>query len=184
MSNELERGQLRAMLVKYSLRYGDFLLASGQRSNVYIDAKLTTCRAEAMPLVGRLFLEKIKELGLKPEAVGGLTLGADPISMAVAHESNGQVQAFIVRKESKQHGMQRFIEGLTETNGLKVVVIDDVCTTGDSTIKAIDRARQAGMEVLAAMCLVDRNGGAGESIREQFSIPLHSIFTLVEMEAG
>lgn len=183
MPNELERGQLRAMLLKYSLRYGDFVLASGQRSSVYIDAKLTTCRAEAMPLVGRLFLRKIEELGLKPEAIGGLTLGADPISMAAAHESAGRLQAFIVRKESKQHGMQRFIEGLAETQGLKVVIIDDVCTTGDSTIKAIERARLAGMDVLAAMCLVDRNGGAGESIREKFSIPLHAIFTLAELEA-
>ena len=79
---------------------------------------------------------------------------------------------------------QRFIDGLTETIGLKVVIIDDVCTTGDSTVKAIERARLAGMEVLAAMCLVDRGGGAGESIQEKFSIPLHAIFTLVEMEAG
>jgi len=163
------------------------MLASGQRTGVYVDAKLTTYRAEAMPYVGRLFLEKIEQLGLQPSAVGGLTLGADPIAMAIAREgleSGKTINAFVVRKQPKPHGMQRFIEGLSETNGVKAVIVDDVCTTGDSTIKAIEHARDAGLNVLAAICLVDRNSGAVENIAERFSIRLHKIFTLEEIQAG
>jgi orotate phosphoribosyltransferase len=184
MRNSSDWAQLRALLRKHSLRFGDFLLASGQRSSVYIDAKLTTCRAGAMPLVGKLILAKIAELGLQPRAVGGLTLGADPLAMAAAHESRGAVDAFIVRKEPKKHGTEKFIEGVPETQGLDVVVLDDVCTTGDSTVKAIERARAAGMNVLAAICLVDRQAGAAESIRTGFGIPFDYIYTLEEIKTA
>jgi orotate phosphoribosyltransferase len=184
MSHESDRAQLRALLRKHSLRFGDFLLASGQRSNIYVDVKLTSCRADAMPLIGKLILAKMAELGLQPKAVGGLTLGADPLAMAVAHESGGAVDAFIVRKEPKKHGTEKFIEGAPETHGLDVVVLDDVCTTGDSTVKAIERARAAGMNVLAAICLVDRQAGAADSIRTGFGIPFDAIFTLEEIKTA
>jgi orotate phosphoribosyltransferase len=157
-----DRESLRNMLCRWSVRRGEFTLASGQKSNIYIDGKLTTLRAEAMPLVGRLFLHKIGGNGWTPRAVGGLTLGADPIATAIAHESSGQtkrIDAFIVRKAAKTHGRQKFIEGLDDTQDLPVVIVEDVCTTGDSTAQAVERAIGAGMRVLGAICLVDRESG-------------------------
>jgi len=178
-----DRDQLKTLLQTYSIRYGEFKLASGQTSNVYIDGKLTTCRAAAMPLVGRLFLQKMQERRWLPSAVGGLTLGADPIAMAIAHESSGSgrpVDAFVIRKETKKHGTMKFIEGLTQTDGLPVVILDDVCTTGGSTITAIERARESGLQVLGVVCLVDREMGAPENI-EALNCPFDRIFTLSEL---
>jgi orotate phosphoribosyltransferase len=178
-----DRERLRSLLCQHSVRFGEFKLVSGQTSNVYVDAKLTTYRAEAMPLVGRLFLEKIGQLGWRPTAVGGLTLGADPIAMAVARESYGsdrQVDAFVIRKESKKHGTMKFVEGLPDPSGTKVVIIDDVCTTGGSTIAAIERARESGLEILGAICLVDREMGAAENI-DALGCSFDWIFKLSEL---
>ena len=175
--------QLRAMLREHSVRFGDFTLASGQKSNVYIDARLTTCRAAAMPLIGRLFLQKFRERGWRPAAVGGLTMGADPISFAVARESleaGSPIDAFVIRKESKKHGTKQFVEGLSSPAGTPVVIIDDTCTTGDSTVTAIDRARDAGLEVLGAICLVDREAGAAANV-EACNCPFERLFTLDEL---
>jgi orotate phosphoribosyltransferase len=179
---DADREQLKGLLRQHSVRFGLFKLVSGQTSDVYVDAKLTTCRAAAMPLIGRLFLHKIEELGWRPAAVGGLTLGADPIAMAIAHESAGKIDAFVVRKEPKKHGTMKFVEGLAELAGLPVVIIDDVCTTGGSTITAIENARAAGLQILGAVCLVDREMGAAENIRA-LSCPFDSIFTLTELRA-
>jgi len=182
-----ELAALRELLVKKSLRFGSFTLASNRRSDVYVDGKLTTCSAEAIPLVGRAFLRKMRERSWEPDAVGGLTLGADPIAVAVARESldtGRPIQAFIVRKEPKKHGMKRFIEGIEETEGLKVVVVEDVATTGGSTADAIEKIRQAGMEVLGAICLVDREAGAAERLRRDFGCELDHIFTLSELRAA
>jgi orotate phosphoribosyltransferase len=179
---------LKKLLQNRSVRFGEFTLVSGQKSNTYVDAKLTTCLAEAMPVVGRLFLRKMEQLGWAPDAVGGLTLGADPIAFAIAHESVAEagrpIQAFVVRKEAKKHGMNRFIEGLEDTAGVKVVVIDDVCTSGGSTKRAIERAREAGMQVLGALCLVDRGEGAENLLREECSCALDSIFKLSDLVAA
>lgn len=177
------REQLRGCLKEHSVRHGDFQLASGQRSNVYIDAKLTTCRATAMPLVGRVFLAKMFDRGWHPDAVGGLTLGADPIAAAIARESVTEVPPidfFVVRKEPKKHGLQKYLEGLPAPEGLRVVVVDDVCTTGGSTIKAVHCCREAGMTVLGAVCLVDREQGARQALAD-LSCPFESIFTLQEL---
>lgn len=182
-----ELARLRELLIRKSLRFGTFTLASNQTSDVYVDGKLTTCSAEAIPLVGRAFLRKIQERGWQPDAAGGLTLGADPIAMAVARESletGRPIQAFMVRKEPKKHGMKRFIEGLEETQGLRVVVLEDVATTGGSTAEAIEKILEAGMTVLGAICLVDREAGAAERLRRDYGCELEHIFTLSELRAA
>jgi orotate phosphoribosyltransferase len=137
-----------------------------------------------MPLIGRLFIAKMAERGWKPDAVGGLTMGADPIVIAVARQTIEQpplINAFLVRKEPKGHGMKRQIEGLgDEAAGAAVVIVDDVCTTGDSTVKAIEASREAGLRVLGAICLVDRDEGAKERI-EGLGCPFERIFSLSEL---
>lgn len=179
-----ERERLKALLRKHSVYEGDFLLASGKRSNLYVDARLTTLRADAMPLIGKAFLAKMRERGWKPAAVGGLTMGADPVVAAIAHESTrfGEpVHGFLVRKAAKGHGRQRRIEGLKETAGQAVVIVDDVCTTGGSTIQAIEAAREATLNVLGALCLVDREEGAREAIEQRNQCPFDSIFRMPEL---
>lgn len=176
-----DRAELHNILKTKSVRFGHFTLASGKTSDVYVDCRLTTYDPRAMPLIGRLFLRKIEEKNWSPEAVGGLTLGADPIAFAIARESleSGRtVACFVVRKERKAHGMQKMVEGLDAVEGRKVVILDDVCTTGDSTALAIENARAAGMQVLGAVCLIDREAGAGEMLREKFGVELEGIFKL------
>ena len=139
----------------------------------------------ALLQLGNAFLDKMDECGWRPEAVGGLTMGADPVAMAIARESlerSRAINAFVVRKESKKHGLRRFIEGLEMKEGVKVVVIDDVCSTGESTVTAITRAREAGMIVLGALCLVDREMGARQNIEGALGCAFDSIFTLSELQ--
>lgn len=179
-----DREKLKEILMKRSVRTGEFKLVSGQTSSVYVDGKLTTLAAEALPLIGRLFLDKMSEKGWSAEAIGGLSLGADPIVIAVARESlerGRPVDAFLVRKEAKKHGTQKFIEGLEQTQHLNVVIVDDVCTTGGSTADAIEKAQEAGMRVLGAICLVDRESGAKDMLWTRFQCPFEWIFTLSEL---
>jgi orotate phosphoribosyltransferase len=184
MSAREDLKQLEKLLRTISVKRGDFLLASGQRSNVYVDARLTTLHAAAMPLIGRVFLAKIAEQGWHPRAIGGLTMGADPIVTAIARESletDEVVNAFLVRKEPKDHGRQGCIVGIDDPQGLPVVIVDDVCTTGGSTILAIERAREAGMEVLGALCLVDREQGGRENIEDKIDCPFGALFTMKQL---
>jgi orotate phosphoribosyltransferase len=182
-----DRARLRDILCRKSIQLGDFTLVSGEKSKFYVDAKLTTYVPEAMPLIGRLCLERFQKREWFPEAIGGLTLGADPIVFAIARESVEHaahpVSAFVVRKESKKHGMGRYIEGLDHTEGLRVVIVDDVCTKGGSTALAVEKALEAGMKVIGAMCLVDRQQGAAGLLQERFGIALESVFTLAELLA-
>ena len=178
-----DRGRLKALLVQHSVLRGDFLLASGKRSAVYVDCRLTTLRAEAMPLIGRLLLASIRASGWRPQAVGGLTMGADPLACAAARESLGTecpVNAFVVRKRGKGHGRKRFVEGLPATDGVPCVVLEDVCTTGGSALKAVERAREAGMRVLGVCCMVDRGQGGAAAIAAA-GLRLESLFTLREL---
>jgi orotate phosphoribosyltransferase len=175
--------QLIEILKKKSVRYGDFTLASGKKSNVYVDARLTTLCAEAMPLIGRVFLAKFKERGWNPSVVGGLTMGADPVVTAIARESldlDRPIDAFLVRKEAKQHGRLGHMVGLDEPDGLDAVIVDDVFTTGGSTITAIKRAREAGMNVLGAVALVDREQGGRENF-EAIGCAFDRIFTMKDL---
>jgi orotate phosphoribosyltransferase len=183
MNTTQDLTELQDILSQKSVRFGQFTLTSGKTSDVYVDCKPTTCYARAMPLIGRLFLRMFAEMDWAPEAVGGLTLGADPIAFAIARQSierleAAPIDAFVVRKERKPHGMQKLVEGLESTEGRKVVIIDDVCTQGGSTATAIRNAQSVGMEIIGAGCLIDREAGASEILRGEFGIELASIFKL------
>ena len=183
-SIDADRAKLKDLLCQYSVRLGEFTLASGAKSNVYVDARLTAFAPEAMPLIGRVMLAEFARQGWQPEAVGGLTLGADPVAYSVARESletEAPLKAFTIRKEAKDHGRGRSVEGIEDVAGLHVVILDDVCTTGGSTAKAVERAKEAGMHVLGAACLVDREQGGPELLKEAFGIRLASIYTLAEL---
>ena len=178
-----DRLKLRQILLQHSVLRGDFVLASGKRSNLYVDCRLTTLRGEAMPLIGRLMLDLFRARGWHPRAAGGLTMGADPVACAIARESlitPRPVNAFVVRKAGKGHGTKRYVEGLARTEGVPCVVIDDVCTTGGSTVKAIERVRAVGMEVQGVSCLVDREEGAAARMAA-LGCEFGALFTLREL---
>jgi orotate phosphoribosyltransferase len=163
------RQELLEMLAAKSFRLGEFKLSSGLTSDYYIDCRTTTLDARGAQLVGQVFFDEIKEQGWEPSAVGGLTLGADPIVVAIAMTS-GLIHGFLVRKAEKQHGMGQRIEGFHET-GAPVVIVDDVCTTGASTVDAIQAARDFGFEVVGAMCLVERQDAHGRPNVEKAAAP-------------
>lgn len=176
------RKELREIICAKSVRTGDFTLSSGQKSSYYLDCRRTTMDPKGALLIARLMLETIRQQRIEAEAIGGLTLGADPIvaSVAVVSGLEGMpIQAFIVRKESKGHGMQRFIEGFDGPAGSKVIIVDDVCTTGDSILRASERAEEAGYQVVAAFCVVDREEGGSDTIRKKY--PFHALFTAKEL---
>lgn len=156
--------QLRRLLLERSVRRGDFVLASGQRSSYYIDCRLSTMSAEGMVLIGRMGLAAIRAAGWRPRAIGGLTMGADPVACAIAAASHGtdlQVDAFSVRKEAKAHGTGKQIEG-NFLAGDEVVVVEDVITSGGSAQKAIAAVEAAGGRVVGVLAVVDREqGGRG-----------------------
>lgn len=159
---------LRRLLLQRSVRRGDFVLASGQRSSYYIDCRLTTMSAEGMVLVGRLGLAAILQAEWRPNGVGGLTMGADPVAYAIAAASYGTdhpVNAFSVRKEAKTHGTGRLIEG-NFREGDAVVVVEDVITTGGSARQAIAAVEQAGGKVLGVLAVVDREEGGRQALEK------------------
>jgi orotate phosphoribosyltransferase len=164
-------------IVKSVARYGDFTLSSGRKSDFYIDCRLVTLSARGLLLTSRAMLDLIRPLN--PDAVGGLTLGADPIAAGIALESareGAPIDAFIVRKEAKAHGAKRSIEGPELRKGARVVVVDDVVTTGGSTIAAVERLREeVGADILAAVALVDREEGGREAL-EKLGVRLHALF--------
>ena len=154
------------MLAVRSARRGTFTLASGRQSSLYIDARLTTMRPDGLATIGPLGLEAIRMAGWTPDAVGGLTLGADPVSYAIAHASalaGTPVRAFTVRKEAKTHGTGKVIEG-PFSSGDTVVIVEDVITTGGSALKAVAAVRAAGGIVLGVLAVVDREEGGREAI--------------------
>jgi len=169
-----DRKRLLALLREHSLMFGEFTLASGRKSDFYFDSKKTTLRPDGAYWVAAEMLQFLSHKGIVADAVGGLTLGADPIvcpMAALSHLTETPLRAFIVRKEAKGHGTTRQIEGDLEPAS-KVVVIDDVITTGGSTLKAIEAAEQAGHEVVAVMCIVDREQGGAEALSNWPFFPL------------
>lgn len=177
------RQELLKLLATKSFRLGEFKLSSGGSSDYYIDCRITTLDARGAQLVGQVFLDEIHKQGWQADAIGGLTLGADPIVVAVAVTS-GKMNGFLVRKAEKQHGTGQRIEGFRE-KGARVVIVDDVCTTGSSTVQAIEAARTFGFEVVGAMCLVEREDANGRPSVEQAAAPARfvSIFTASDVRA-
>ena len=163
------RQELLRLLATKSFRLGQFKLSSGGASDYYLDCRTTTLDARGAQLTGQVFLNEICTRGWNVQAIGGLTLGADPIVVAVAVTS-GTMHGFLVRKAEKQHGTGQRIEGFRE-KGARVVIVDDVCTTGASTIQAIEAAREFGFEIVGVMCLVDREEAGGRSNVEKAAAP-------------
>jgi orotate phosphoribosyltransferase len=174
--------ELRDIIRRKSLRIGDFTLSSGKKSAYYLDCRMTTLDPRGALLIARLILNGIRSRHIPADAVGGMTLGADPIATAVAVVSGLEatpIPAFIVRKEAKGHGTRRSIEGYEGKAGSRVIVVDDVCTTGDSILRAAEKAEEAGYEVAATFCVVDREEGGTELIAKRY--PFFALFTAKEL---
>ena len=181
---DMANRNLAKFLVEKSYIQGDFVLASGRRSSFYFDCKLTTCFAEAMPLIGEAFVCEFDREGRRPRCVGGLTSGADPIANAIAYYSlnvGPPLDMFSVRKEQKSHGTRKWIEGCAES---PVAVVDDVVTSGGSVIRAIQRCQEDDLEIVHVAVLVDREeGGMGNIQAVVPKVPVTAIFKKSELDA-
>jgi orotate phosphoribosyltransferase len=176
-----ERKRLMQIILERSFRLGDFTLTSGKKSDYYVDCRTTTLHPEGAYLVAKLLFPMVKEA--EADAVGGLTLGADPVTAAVIVESFRQgspVRGFIVRKEQKSHGRGLKIEGNLES-GDRAVVLEDVITTGGSALKAVGAAKEAGAEVSVVLAIVDREEGGREAIEKE-GLAVRSLFTASELK--
>jgi orotate phosphoribosyltransferase len=170
------------LLAERSAKQGQFTLASGKQSTFYIDARLTTMSPEGLSIIGPLGVATLREVGWNVDAIGGLTLGADPISYAISYASatsDHPLRAFTVRKEVKAHGTGKLIEGPLRS-GDHVVVIEDVITTGDSALRAIEAVRNAKASVSGLMALVDREEGGRQAI-EKTGVSVVSLVTAGEI---
>jgi orotate phosphoribosyltransferase len=179
-----ERQQLKQILLEKSYRKGTFTLTSGKTSDFYIDGKQTTLSAEGAYLCGKLLFNLIKEANADIRAVGGMTLGADPIVTAVSIASyleDKSIPAFIVRKEAKGHGTGNYIEGLGNMEpGCSVALVEDVVTTGGTLLKVIDRVEAAGFKVGLVVTIVERQEGGAETLAKA-GYPLQALFTRNEL---
>ncbi|HLS47330.1 MAG TPA: orotate phosphoribosyltransferase [Gemmatimonadales bacterium] len=161
--------RLEQLLLERSVQRGDFTLSSGLRSSYYIDCRPTTMSAEGLTLIGEAGLDAIRQAGWHPDAIGGLTMGADPVAYAIAAASwrrQPAIDAFSVRKDSKEHGTRRRIEG-NFRSGQQVVVVEDVITTGGSALQAIEAVEEAGAVVIGVLAVVDREQGGREQIEKR-----------------
>lgn len=177
-----DRARLCEVIRGNSLQIGDFTLTSGKKSPYYLDCRTTTLHPLGALLTARLMLQTIREKGIEAVAVGGLTLGADPIVAAIAVVSQIEetpIPAFIVRKEAKGHGAKRQIEGWQGPSGSRVIIVDDVCTSGGSMLEACAKVEEVGYEVVATMCVVDREEGGTGVIAVKY--PFYPIFTAAQL---
>ena len=185
--------QLLSLLSRTSFKLGQFKLSSGGTSDYYIDCRTTTLHAEGGRLTGHAILELLEQHGIQADAVGGLTMGADPIVSNVAtasawraqqHPGSPLLHGFLVRKAEKTHGTGRRIEGFCR-EGARVVIVDDVCTTGASTIAAIEAAREANMTVASVVCIVEREEAHGRPAVEAAAreAPFLRLFTATQVRA-
>ena len=193
MATATHAQQLLTLLARTSFRLGQFKLSSGGTSDYYIDCRTTTLHAEGGRLTGHAILELLEANAIEADAVGGLTMGADPIVSNVATASAWRAQAnpgapllhgFLVRKAEKAHGTGRRIEGFCR-EGARAVIVDDVCTTGASTINALEAAREAGMTVAAVVCIVERQEANGRPAVEAAAggAPFLALFTANDVRA-
>jgi len=179
-----ERQTLLELLRARSVRKGDFVLSSGARSSYYIDARLTTMSGSGQLLIGRRALAEIDERGWSPDAVGGLTLGADPVAYAIAHAAAAAgrtLDAFTVRKQAKEHGTGRLIEGNLRP-GSRALIVEDVITTGESALRAARAVAEFGAAIVGVLSVVDRQEGGRERI-EQEGYAVTALFTAAELLA-
>jgi orotate phosphoribosyltransferase len=176
------RDELLSVLAEKSFALGQFKLSSGGTSDYYVDCRVTTLSSQGSWLTGLVFLDEIRRRNWLPDAIGGLTMGADPIvtavSIASVVEGKGNIEGFLVRKAEKEHGMKNRIEGFKRKSA-RVVIVDDVCTTGSSTIQAVAAAREFGFEIVGVMCLVERLEAMGRPAVESEAggAPFVSVFT-------
>ena len=181
---------LLALLRRKSVMYGDFTLASGKKSDFYCDARLTTLDPRGAIWLGEvawtLIHEKAAALGVAPVAVGGLTMGADPVALAIGigsvRDGGAGLQCFSIRKQAKTHGRAKLVEGNFQA-GDSVIVVDDTITTGGSTLEAIDKIRAEGGHVAFALVLVDRSEGGIAAI-EATGVPVVAIFSRADIDAA
>ena len=174
--------QLRDLLRDRSVTRGDFVLASGRRSGFYIDARRTTMSAEGLAVIGALALERLAAVGWRPQVVGGLTLGADPVAYAIAAASLSRppaLDAFTVRKQAKAHGTGKRIEGCFAPDAT-VVIVEDVITTGQSALEAIRAVEREGGRVLGVLAVVDREEG-GRTALEQAGYHVEVLVTATDL---
>lgn len=177
------KDRLIELIIEKAFKYSEepvFKLVSGRMSNYYFNCKTITLHPEGMHLVGNIIFEMIR--GSSPAGIGGLTLGADPIADAVAYTSflkKAPIEAFVVRKTAKSHGTMQWIEGNVKA-GDKVIIVDDVITTGKSTIEAVSRAREAGLDIIKVIAMIDRQEGGRENI-EALGLKVEAVVTREEV---
>jgi orotate phosphoribosyltransferase len=171
------RARLAVLVRELAVVHAQVTLSSGAQSDYYVDLRRVTLHHEAAPLIGRLVRELTSDWSY--QAVGGLTLGADPVAAAVLHASGPPIDAFVVRKVTKEHGMQRRIEG-PDVAGRLVLAVEDTATTGDSILTAVAALRAAGAEVIGVATVVDRDTGARETV-EAAGLPYRAVLSMSEL---
>lgn len=185
MGNDPQRARLAELVRDLAVVRGRVRLASGLESDYYVDMRRATLHHEAGPLIGHVMLDLLDENGVGPgeiDAVGGLTLGADPVAAAIVHAAASRglaIDAFVVRKEAKSHGLQRRIEG-PDVAGRRVVAVEDTSTTGGSVLQAVAALREAGADVVACAVVVDRDTGAREAV-EAAGLPYLFALSLADL---
>lgn len=170
-----DHAALASLLREHALVKGAITLSSGARAQYLIDAKRVVMRPEGFKLIGRLLAARIAEW--RASAVGGLTLGADPIAYA-ALAAGAPVKVFVVRKETKEHGLRQLIEGPLLQDGDRCLIVDDVVTTGASTVKAIDAVQRQGLEICGVLALLDRLAGGAQAIEVAAQAPFVALTTI------
>lgn len=174
------RAELAELIKELAVVHGEVTLSSGKKADYYIDVRRATLHSRASRLIGQLLRETTSDWDF--EAVGGLTLGADPVATAIMHADGRAINAFVVRKETKKHGMQRRIEG-PDIVGRKVLVVEDTTTTGNSPLTAVEALREAGAEVIGVATVVDRNTGADQVIADA-GLPYRFLLGLDDLDLG
>lgn len=180
-----ERERLLVLIAELAVVHGTVTLSSGREADHYVDLRRITLDHRAAPLVGTVMLDLLRENDIEADAVGGLTLGADPVAVAMLHTAAAEgrsLDAFVVRKEGKAHGLQRRIEG-PDVAGRRVVAVEDTSTTGGSVLTAVEALREAGAEVVAVAVIVDRGTGAREAVEAQ-GLRYLSAFSSSELGLG